>query len=142
MKESRFTEEQIIGVLRKAEAGMPVKELCRQASFPLTQDRHDLAVGESRRPHRSLPRRCGSLYFQTAPLARALTNRAIATLRYKVEQGFGMMKRRFHLGRAWYFGAAETQAPIAWAALGLNLLEAMRKLQSGRLQPCAGRSPA
>lgn len=29
----RFTEEQIIGFLREAEAGMPVKELCRQHGF-------------------------------------------------------------------------------------------------------------
>lgn len=69
-------------------------------------------------------------------------NKAIATLRYKVEQGFGTMKRRFHLGRARYFGVAKTQAQMAWAALGLNLLKAMRKLQSGRLQPCAGSSPS
>lgn len=65
-------------------------------------------------------------------------NRAIATLRYKVEQSFGTMKRRFHMSRARYFGAAKTQAQMAWAALGMNLLKALRKLQSGRLQPCAG----
>jgi putative transposase len=29
----RFTEEQIIGFLKQAEAGMPVKELCRQHGF-------------------------------------------------------------------------------------------------------------
>jgi len=29
----RFTEEQIIGFLREAEAGMPVKELCRRHGF-------------------------------------------------------------------------------------------------------------
>lgn len=69
-------------------------------------------------------------------------NRAIATLRHKVEQGFGTMKRRFHLSRARYFGAAKTQAQMVWAALGLNLLKAMRKLQSGRLQPCSGSSPS
>jgi len=30
MKTKRFTTEQIIGVLKEAEGGMPVKELCRK----------------------------------------------------------------------------------------------------------------
>ena len=29
----RFTEEQIIGFLREAEAGLPIKELCRHHGF-------------------------------------------------------------------------------------------------------------
>ena len=33
MKRNRFTDEQIIGFLRQAEAGMPVKELCRKEGF-------------------------------------------------------------------------------------------------------------
>ena len=74
------------------------------------------------------------------PLRRKF-NSVIATLRYKVEQAFGTMKRQFHLARARYFGVAKTQAQMAWAALGMNLLKAHRLLQSGRLQPLAGSSP-
>jgi putative transposase len=33
MKQSRFTEEQIIGFLKQTEAGMPIKALCRNEGF-------------------------------------------------------------------------------------------------------------
>ncbi len=33
MRETRFTEEQIIGLLKQAEAGRPVAELCRQVGI-------------------------------------------------------------------------------------------------------------
>ncbi len=33
IRKSRFTEQQIIGFLNQAEAGMPVAELCRQGGF-------------------------------------------------------------------------------------------------------------
>lgn len=35
MKKSRFSEEQIIGFLRQAEAGMAIPELCRSGGFSL-----------------------------------------------------------------------------------------------------------
>lgn len=33
MKKSRFSEEQIIGFLKQAEAGMLIKDLCRKGGF-------------------------------------------------------------------------------------------------------------
>jgi putative transposase len=30
MKKSRFTETQIIGIIKEADAGMPIKEICRK----------------------------------------------------------------------------------------------------------------
>ncbi len=33
MKKSRYSEEQIIGYLKQAEAGIPIKELCRKGGF-------------------------------------------------------------------------------------------------------------
>lgn len=33
MKTSRYTEQQIVGWLKQAEAGMSVKEVCRQGGF-------------------------------------------------------------------------------------------------------------
>ena len=33
MKKRSFTEQQIIGFLKEAEAGIPVKELCRKHGF-------------------------------------------------------------------------------------------------------------
>jgi IS5 family transposase len=63
-----------------------------------------------------------------SPILKKL-NTAIGGLRFKVEQAFGTMKRKFHLARARYFGTVKVQAQMCWAALGMNLLKAHRKLQ-------------
>ncbi len=69
--------------------------------------------------------------FQTA------MNKLIGTVRYKVEQCFGTLKRRFHMGRARYFGRRRVEAQVNWAAIGFNLLKAHHKLAKMQMRPVA-----
>ena len=65
---------------------------------------------------------------QLHPIYKEL-NKTIARMRYKVEQGFGTMKRQFGLSRARYMTTVRVQAQMCWAALGMNLLKAHNKLK-------------
>ena len=42
MRKSKFTEEQIIGFLKQAEAGMAVAEICRKGGFSVSVRRTHL----------------------------------------------------------------------------------------------------
>ena len=60
-------------------------------------------------------------------------NALVAKVRFKVEPSYGTMERCFHLSRARYFGRVKVEAQMVWAALGMNLLKAHRKIENWRL---------
>lgn len=62
-------------------------------------------------------------------------SKLIGTVRYKVKQCFGTLKRQFHLSRARYFGRRRAEAQMNWAAIGSNLLKAHHKLEWLAMQP-------
>ena len=39
MKKSKFSESQIVGVLKQGDAGVPIKDLCRQTGISLATRR-------------------------------------------------------------------------------------------------------
>lgn len=58
-------------------------------------------------------------------------NRMISMIRYKVEQGFGTLKRKFKLTRASYFTTPKVQGQMAVKAIAFNLLKATNKVSYG-----------
>lgn len=54
-------------------------------------------------------------------------NRLISKVRYRVEQGFGTLKRRFKLTRASYFTNAKVHGQMSIKAMAFNLLKALNK---------------
>ena len=71
---------------------------------------------------------------RTAPLQawqrrfRAL----VAKVKFKIEQSCGAMKRRFHLSQARYFWCVNVEAQMVWAALGMSLRKAHRRIKQIR----------
>ena len=47
MERSRFTESQIVSILKQYDAGVPVKDICRQAGLGLAQEADDLLFGKA-----------------------------------------------------------------------------------------------
>ncbi len=58
-------------------------------------------------------------------------NRMISKIRYKVEQGFGTLKRKFRFTRASYFTTPKVQGQMVLKAIAFNLLKAANKVSCG-----------
>lgn len=58
-------------------------------------------------------------------------NRMISKIRYRVEQGFGTLKRKFKFTRASYFTTPKVQGQMALKAIAFNLLKASNKVSYG-----------
>ncbi|MEB3702658.1 IS5 family transposase [Candidatus Bealeia paramacronuclearis] len=58
-------------------------------------------------------------------------NRMISKIRYRVEQGFGTLKRKFKFTRASYFTTPKVQGQMALKAIAFNLLKATNKVAYG-----------
>lgn len=64
-----------------------------------------------------------------------LFNRLISKVRYRVEQGFGTLKRRFKMSRASYFTTAKVHGQMAIKAIAFNLLKALKKTRARQQTP-------
>ena len=51
-------------------------------------------------------------------------NKMVSRMRYKIEQAFGTLKRRFKLTKASYFGVEKVHAQLVLKAIAFNLLKA------------------
>jgi transposase, IS5 family len=69
--------------------------------------------------------------FRNKPLTRRMKqfNKLISKTRYRIEQCFGTIKRRFGYQKASYFTTARVNGQFAVKAMCLNLLKACNKIQ-------------
>jgi IS5 family transposase len=68
-----------------------------------------------------------------------LANKLISKVRYRVEQFFGTLKRKFGMSRASYMGSDKVKAQMLMKGICANLLKAANKIC---LLPCAHRASA
>jgi IS5 family transposase len=54
-------------------------------------------------------------------------NHLISKIRYRVEQSFGTLKRRFHFAGAFYFTTAKVHGQMTLKAMAFNLLKGLNK---------------
>ena len=59
-----------------------------------------------------------------------LFNRLISKVRYKVEQGFGTLKRKFKMTRASYFTTPKVHGQLTLKAMAFNLLKGLNKAKT------------
>lgn len=69
--------------------------------------------------------------YKNKPLTKRMKqfNKLIAKTRYRIEQSFGTIKRRFSYRKASYFTTKKVNAQFALKAMCLNLLKACNKIQ-------------
>lgn len=69
--------------------------------------------------------------YKNKPLTKRMKqfNKLIAKTRYRIEQSFGTIKRRFSYQKASYFTTEKVNAQFTLKAMCLNLLKACNKIQ-------------
>jgi IS5 family transposase len=63
--------------------------------------------------------------------SQRLFNKIIARRRFRIEQAFGTLKRRFQMSRARYMGRLKVEAEICYKVICFNLNKALRMTQVG-----------
>lgn len=57
--------------------------------------------------------------------SQRLFNKIVAKRRFRIEQGFGTLKRKFQMSRATYMGRIKVEAQLYWKAICFNLTKAL-----------------
>lgn len=61
--------------------------------------------------------------------SQKLFNKVIARRRFRIEQAFGTLKRKFRMSRASYFSCIKVEAQMHWKAICFNLTKASRMIE-------------